>query len=69
MKNAAGGPDLKLTQVAKVTGMSASALRVLAAQGKLPGVYRLGGMWRMRREYLDKIRTPNAEIALARASA
>lgn len=48
--------DLTITQVATLTGRSPHSLRRLARTDRLPGAYRLGGLWLIRREALDAIR-------------
>ncbi|HYG77024.1 MAG TPA: helix-turn-helix domain-containing protein [Planctomycetota bacterium] len=56
MQTATNEPDLTLEQVAQITQRSLEGIRNLALAGKLPGTYKIGGVWRMRRETLDQIR-------------
>ncbi len=48
--------DLRLDQIAEVTGVHPETLRRLARSGRLHGAYRLGKAWLVRREALDEIR-------------
>tara|TARA_R100000329_G_scaffold77378_1_gene66500 strand:+ start:193 stop:384 length:192 start_codon:yes stop_codon:yes gene_type:complete len=49
-------PDLRLKEVAEITGCNIRTLQALARQGRLPGCYRLGGSWRVRQDALEQIR-------------
>lgn len=49
-------PDLTISDLAKLTGSHPDTLRALARDGKLPGVYRLGGRWMMTQANADKLR-------------
>jgi excisionase family DNA binding protein len=48
--------DLTIRELAEVVRLNPTNLRVLAREGRLPGVYRIGGRWRFRREALVELR-------------
>lgn len=53
------GPDLTLEQVAEQTGTQIRTLQAMARRGALPGCYKIGKHWRVRRSALDSIRNPS----------
>lgn len=50
-------PDLTIGDLAKVTGRHPETLRRLARLNQLPGAYRLGRRWLVRREALSELRS------------
>lgn len=48
--------DLTLLELASITGRHPETLRSLARQGRLPGVYRLGGRWLIAEEAVQHLR-------------
>ncbi len=50
------GVDLGLKELASLLGRSVGTLGAKARLGKLPGVYRDGGRWKMSRENAEKLR-------------
>ncbi|MCH7729669.1 MAG: helix-turn-helix domain-containing protein [Planctomycetes bacterium] len=56
--------DLKISDLAEITGLHPETIRKLARMGRLHGVYRLGGQWLMSPEAVDRLRkVANAERA------
>lgn len=49
-------PDLTLEEAAKVLRRNPVWLRTMAREGKVPGAYKFGGLWMIRRECLREIR-------------
>jgi len=49
--------DLTLLELARIVGTHPVTLRRLARMDELPGAYRLGGRWLIRREALADIRS------------
>jgi excisionase family DNA binding protein len=54
--------DLTINEVAEITGRHPETLRRAARAGTLPGCYRLGHLWLIRREDFDAIRNGAANI-------
>ena len=48
--------DLSMKEVASIVGMHIESIRSLVRQGKIPGVYKIGGRYRISQEALDKFR-------------
>ncbi|MCC6487164.1 MAG: helix-turn-helix domain-containing protein [Candidatus Hydrogenedentes bacterium] len=49
--------DLTIAEAAELTGLHPETLRRHARTGKLPGAYRLGGVYLIRREAFDALRS------------
>jgi excisionase family DNA binding protein len=50
--------DLRLREVEEIVGVDLRTLQALARRGDLPGAYKIGNHWRVRREALEEIRKP-----------
>ncbi len=48
--------DLSMSELATKVGSTAGTLRRLALEGKLPGAYKVGGVWRISGRNADKLR-------------
>ena len=48
--------DLTVLEFASAIGRHPETIRRLARQGRLPGVYRLGGRWMIRPDGIEEIR-------------
>lgn len=53
--------DLSMRQLAEITGMHIETIRSLARDNKIPGVYKLGGVWRISQEALNTLRNIDDE--------
>jgi excisionase family DNA binding protein len=49
-------PDITLAELATLTRRHIVTIRRLAREGKLPGVYRVGSRWMIRRDAVDRLR-------------
>jgi len=47
--------DLTLEEIARRTGLNPGTLRRIARRGGLPGAYKLGGRWLVRRTIWDAL--------------
>jgi excisionase family DNA binding protein len=59
-------PDYTLAEYAQIVRIGSATLQRLAKQGKLPGVYRIGSRWRVRRQVADQRGMPANRVALPR---
>jgi excisionase family DNA binding protein len=48
--------DLTIAEAAELTGLHPETLRRHARKGRLPGAYRLGGVYLIQREAFDALR-------------
>ena len=48
--------DLTVSEFASAIGRHPETIRRLARQGRLPGVYKFGGMWMIRPDGIEEIR-------------
>lgn len=49
-------PDLSLDELAELLRVHPETIRRKARASEIPGAYRFGGLWRFRREAIDRIR-------------
>lgn len=48
--------DMTIRQISEVVGMHPESLRRIARSGRLAGIYKLGGSWRLSPERLGELR-------------
>ena len=53
--------DMKLQDIAAITGVSEVTLRRLAAKGELPGAYRMGHQWIVNRSEFERHRNGDTQ--------
>ena len=56
-------PDYDIEDTARIFRVHSQTIRRLARQGKIPGAYKIGGKWLIRRSWVDKVREGDGEYA------